>query len=81
MRDNKTETTYGELQEACMRQNEIHSALHQADADVGQMQAELETLRKLHLLASCRRKLKQIAHLKNAIASNIEAMIESCKEG
>lgn len=81
MKDNNTEMTYGELLEACMTQNEIHSALHQADADVGQMQAELETLRKLHLLASCRRKLKQIAYLKDAIASNIEAMIETCKEG
>ena len=61
---NNKETTYEELIEACVTQNEL--AKYDKDhkqLDDGQIATELEILRKLHTYVMCKRRIAKIKEL------------------
>lgn len=78
--NNDKETTFNELLEACLTQNEIHRVCNEAEVTTGQMQHEIEVLRKLHTYAMCRRRFKELEHLKQKIHGCIKGMVESLED-
>ncbi len=77
---NNKETTYEELLEACVTQNEF--AKYDKDhkqVDDGQIAAELEILRKLHTYAMCKRRIAKIQELQQKINNNITNLIDGLK--
>lgn len=73
------DTTYDELLEACMTQNKYLRMIGEEEADVNEMQKQLEVLRYLQKTVCMIRKFKAIDKLKADIRENISDMIELCK--
>ena len=73
------ETTYDELLEACMTQNKYLRMIGEEEADVNEMQKQLEVLRYLQKTVCMMRRFKAIEKLKADIRENISDMIELCK--
>lgn len=74
---NNNDITYDELLNACMTQNEFHKLMNEAEIDVGELQSEIKILRKLHLYASCKRRIAEIQKLQGEIHENITSMIDN----
>lgn len=77
---NNKETTYEELIEACVTQNEL--AKYDKDhkqLDDGQIAAEIEILRKLHTYVMCKRRIAKIKELQQKINNNITNLIDGLK--
>lgn len=74
-----TETTYDELLEACMTQNKYLRMIGEEEADVNEMQKQLEVLRYLQKTVCMMRRFKAIEKLKADIRESISDMIELCK--
>lgn len=76
---NDKDITYDELLNACITQNEIRKLMDDEQVDVGQLQHEIEILRKLHIYASYKRRIAAIKQLQDDIHENITTLVDALR--